>query len=394
MTWDSIAISKAIRKTAAGANNQILSSEIMSVGKFPVIDQGQSFIAGYSDLEDRVIRDDLPLVIFGDHTRAVKFVDFPFILGADGTKVLKPREELFDVKFFSLALQSLEIPSRGYNRHFSVLKERSIPRPELPEQRKIARVLGLIQDAIAQQERLIHLSSELKKSLIEKLITEGLRAEMQKETEIGRVPASWKLVKFGDAVSIKNGQVNPTRSPFDALLHVGPENIESDTGRLIDLRTNKEQQISSGNYHFTAEDILYSKIRPYLNKVAIPDFEGTCSADMYPIRSKGDQFVRSFLFQLLLSERFKRQAVSFQDRTGIPKINRVQLSSIVLPRPDIAEQHSIADAVATADEQVNQLHKKRTILCDLFRTLLHQLMTAQIRVHSLDLNELESAAAA
>src|SRR5438552_15929164 len=111
MEWMSIEIPKAIRKTTVGRENQILSSEIRSSGRFPVVDQGQPFVAGYSDLEDRVIRQDLPLVIFGDHTRCVKFVDFPFILGADGTKVLKPKEELFDAKFFYYALLSLGIPN-------------------------------------------------------------------------------------------------------------------------------------------------------------------------------------------------------------------------------------------------------------------------------------------
>ena len=94
MAWPSIKFPEAVRKTAVGRENQILSAEIESVGRFPVIDQGQAFIAGYSEAEERVIRDDLPMVIFGDHTRCVKYVDFPFILGADGTKVLKPKEDL------------------------------------------------------------------------------------------------------------------------------------------------------------------------------------------------------------------------------------------------------------------------------------------------------------
>jgi len=150
----------AIRKTKVGRENQILSADIQPSGRFPVIDQGQAFIAGYSDAEKRVIGDDLPLVIFGDHTRCVKYVDFPFILGADGTKVLKPREDLFDPKFFYYALLSLDIPNRGYNRHFSVLKEKSLPRPEKDEQRKIAAVLGIVQRAIEQQEQLLQRTAD------------------------------------------------------------------------------------------------------------------------------------------------------------------------------------------------------------------------------------------
>ena len=94
MHWASIEFPETIRKPKIGRENQILSAEIQLTGRFPVIDQGQAFIAGYSDAEERVIRDDLPLIVFGDHTRCVKYVDFPFILGADGTKVMKPKEEL------------------------------------------------------------------------------------------------------------------------------------------------------------------------------------------------------------------------------------------------------------------------------------------------------------
>jgi len=99
-SWRYIEFPETIRRTTVGRENQILSADIQATGRFPVVDQGQAFISGYSDAVERVIGDDLPLVIFGDHTRCLKYVDFPFILGADGTKVLKPEEDLFDAKFF------------------------------------------------------------------------------------------------------------------------------------------------------------------------------------------------------------------------------------------------------------------------------------------------------
>ena len=266
------------------------------------------------------------------------------------------------------------------------LQSTAIPLPPLCEQRKIAAVLGLVQGAIEQQERLIALTAELKKALLHKLFTEGLRGEPQKQTEIGPVPQSWEVVQVSDSVSITNGQIDPAAAPFSEMLHVGPENIESGTGRLSNLRTNSELRIHSGNYHFTPDDVLYSKIRPYLNKVALPNFEGTCSADVYPLRAKNHQFVRSFLFQLLLSPQFNKQAISFQDRTGIPKINRAQLGSVLLPKPDKLDQLEIADTLSLCDRRGDVLQQKLRSLTDLFRFLLHQLMTAQIRVHDLDLS--------
>lgn len=264
----------------------------------------------------------------------------------------------------------------------SILSELLLPLPPLPEQKKIAHILSTVQRAIQAQERIIQTTAELEKALMHKLFTEGLHNERQKQTEIGPIPASWEVVRFEEGVSIKNGQVDPKQEPFDEMLHVGSENIESDTGKLMKLQTNSDLNISSGNYHFTADDVLYSKIRPYLNKVALPEFEGTCSADMYPLRPNS-HFTRKFLFYYLLSDSFKKTAISFQDRTGIPKINRAQLGSIQLACPSKEEQCEIAGALASCGSQRNVAQHKRETLQDLFRTLLHELMTARIRVHKL-----------
>ncbi|WP_254216919.1 restriction endonuclease subunit S [Synechococcus sp. CCY 9618] len=214
-----------------------------------------------------------------------------------------------------------------------------------------------------------------------------MREEPQKETEIGPIPESWEVVAFIDSVSIKNGQVDPRQNPFVDMMHVGSENIESDTGRLVKLCTNGELKISSGNYYFTPDDVLYSKIRPYLNKVALPDFEGTCSADMYPLRSES-HFIRDFLFYYLLSDDFKKAAMSFQDRTGIPKINRAQLGSINLACPAKEEQSGIAEVLFTCDSRRDLAQRKKSQLQDLFRTLLHELMTAKTSVRELDIQSL------
>src|SRR5690348_13363090 len=100
MSWDVCSVEDALAPTILGQQHQILASEIAEDGEIPVIDQGQKFIAGYTDQTSKAVTDDLPYIIFGDHTRCVKYVDFPFVLGADGTKVLKPKAELFDRMFF------------------------------------------------------------------------------------------------------------------------------------------------------------------------------------------------------------------------------------------------------------------------------------------------------
>ncbi|MEA2084186.1 MAG: restriction endonuclease subunit S [Thermodesulfobacteriota bacterium] len=114
-------------------------------------------------------------MFFGDHTRCFKYIDFSFILGADGTKVLPPNRELYDPKFYYFALLALDLPTHGYNSHFKLLKEKELPLPPLPEQKKIAHILSTVQRAIEAQERIIATTTELKKTLMQKLFTEGLR---------------------------------------------------------------------------------------------------------------------------------------------------------------------------------------------------------------------------
>ena len=218
-SWPLVEFPQALRKTSVGRENQILSSEIQPTGRYPVVDQGQSFISGYSDASERVIHEDLPLIIFGDHTRCVKYVDFPFILGADGTKVLKPKEELFDTKFFYHALMSMDIPNRGYNRHYALLKEKKISRPDIPEQRKISAILGMVQRAIEEQERLLALTAELKKTLLHKLFTEGLHGEPRKQTEIGLMPESWIPTPLGTCCDVVSGSL-----PYTDFLKMEPSN--------------------------------------------------------------------------------------------------------------------------------------------------------------------------
>ncbi len=186
--WPTCAVLDSFVKTKVGRRNQIPARDIAQIGEFPVVDQGQDFIAGYCDDQEKLIDFDLPLIIFGDHTRCIKYVDFPFVLGADGTKILAPNKNLYDPKFYYFALMVLEIPNRGYNRHFKILKERSLPLPPLPEQKKIAHILSTVQRAVEAQERIIQTTTELKKTLMRKLFTEGLHNEPKNKPKLAPSP--------------------------------------------------------------------------------------------------------------------------------------------------------------------------------------------------------------
>lgn len=115
---------------------KISQKDYMDTGKYPVIDQGKELVGGYSDDEDKVIFLERPAIIFGDHTKCFKIVKTPFVAGADGIKVLIPKENILP-KYAFYACQSIKLPDRGYSRHFSFLRKSKFPLAPLIEQQLI-----------------------------------------------------------------------------------------------------------------------------------------------------------------------------------------------------------------------------------------------------------------
>ena len=198
---------------------KVQQSNYRKSGRFPIIDQGKTFIAGYWDSENDVYREHLPVIVFGDHTRVFKFVDVPFVAGADGTHVLVPDTRRFDPFFLYLALSSLDIPSRGYNRHFRLLKDRSVVTPPLPEQQAIASVLRTVQRAKEACEHVLAATHQLKQSLLQHLFTFGHVPFPQadqlalKETDAGRVPEHWRRVRVAELGRVVTGKTPSTARP-------------------------------------------------------------------------------------------------------------------------------------------------------------------------------------
>ena len=111
---------------------KIDKSKYQNIGKYPIIDQSKDFIIGYTDDSSLVYNGDLPVLVFGDHTTIIKYIDFPFVMGADGTKVIKPNCDL-DVYYLYHAIKRINIKPQGYRRHFSVLKNKTIKVPREPK---------------------------------------------------------------------------------------------------------------------------------------------------------------------------------------------------------------------------------------------------------------------
>lgn len=150
----------AVFADESGGNVKTPQSEYLQDGQFPVVDQGKALIAGYVNDPSRICGDGRPAIVFGDHTRCVKFLDQPFCMGADGVKVLRPKIDA-DLKYLFYYLKQLRLPDAGYDRHFKYLKRTEVVLFPLPEQRRIAGILDKAdalrtkrREALAQVDRL------------------------------------------------------------------------------------------------------------------------------------------------------------------------------------------------------------------------------------------------
>lgn len=135
--WPARAFDETMRDETS-RSGKLQSSEFKTSGRYPVIDQGQSVIAGYCDDETLLSTSRLPVIVFGDHTRAVKLVTHPFVIGADGAKVLAPQEGV-DAVYLAWLMRQMPIPSLGYSRHMREVKRMVFPIPPLPLQQDFAR---------------------------------------------------------------------------------------------------------------------------------------------------------------------------------------------------------------------------------------------------------------
>ena len=161
---------------------------------------------------------------------------------------------------------------------------------------------------------------------------------------------NWPIVKFDELAKI-DGNMTTDYEKYADYPHIGIDSIEKETGELKGYRTVKEDGVVSGKYIFTPQHIIYSKIRPNLNKVALPDFEGLCSADAYPILPNPKNCNRIFLALTMRSDYFLDYILQFSARTNLPKVNRKEIAGFSMPLPPLSLQNDFATFVERVSQQ-------------------------------------------
>ena len=267
------------------------------------------------------------------------------------------------------------------------VKNAKIPLPPLPEQRAIAHVLQTIQEAKAARQRELALERERKAALMDYLFSYGTKSEPRKETEIGEIPESWELVELKEIANLRRENVNPQDSL--SLSYVGLEHIDSGESQL--KCWGDASEVKSAKSHFYCNDVLYGKLRAYLDKVVVAEMEGICSTDILVITANSETLPR-FLVYLLHTQALISHAVATSTGVNHPRTSWSSLGKFTFALPPLPEQAEIAEILQAFDTKITALEQEAERLDELFHAMLDELMTGQRSAVSLiDVESVQSA---
>ena len=366
-------------------SNQILAKEVKPKGRYAAVSQGQKIIDGYTDCAEKVIAD-LPVIMFGDHTRNVKYIDFPFVISADGTKFMKPICINPLYLFYWMIITSEQLRNRGYARHYSLLKSKTVPLPPLAEQKrivaKIEELLPHVEQYGKAHDELTALNEKfpeaMKKSvlqyamegrLVEQRAEEGTAKELLKEIKAEKarlvkegkikkekplpeikaeeipfeIPESWEWVRWGDlSQSIQYGYNAPAkehgRIKMVRISDIHDNIILWDTVPYCDI---SESDIEA--YRLEKNDILFARTGGTVGKsYLVNDRPEEAVYAGYLIRTRYSSLLMpQYLKYFMESQLYWTQLRSGTIATAQPNCNGKTLSKMMLPLPPLAEQKRI-----------------------------------------------------
>ena len=284
-----------------------------------------------------------------------------------GLAALTPNREKVvpEYIFWLLKGKNEELNCKGTGSTFkaigrNILEETLVPNISLEKQTECAIILEKTYRVILSRKQQLQKLDELVKARFVELFG-----------DLKSNPMEWPVVPFTEFAKI-DGNMTTDYEKYADYPHIGIDSIEKGTGALKGYRTVREDGVISGKYIFTPQHIIYSKIRPNLNKVALPDFEGLCSADAYPILPNHSNCNRVFLAIALRSEYFLEYILQFSSRTNLPKVNRKEITGFRMPLPPLKLQEQFAAFVEQTDKSKVVVQKALDEAQTLFDSLMQE----------------------
>ncbi|MBU0480565.1 MAG: restriction endonuclease subunit S [Proteobacteria bacterium] len=368
---------------------KIKATDYKAEGRFKIIDQGQKEIAGYTDDESLVNKTHSPIIVFGDHTRALKYEESTIALGADGAKALAVNPKLFNALYIFYYLRSISLKAAGYSRHFKFLKQVEIPIPEedgkpnLDDQKRIAHLLGKVEGLIARRKQHLQQLDDLLKSVFLEMFGDPVRNEKGWDTN--------QLAK--ECLKITDGTHDtPERLtsgvPFITGKHVRPFSIDYNG---CDYVLEEDHRIIYSRCDPRYGDVLYTNIGVNLGTAAmnVVDYEFSMK-NVALLRPVNESLNPRFLEHYLNYEKIKNKIISDLSSGGAQKflgLGQIKKIGIILPPLDL--QNQFATIVEKVDGLKSLYQQSLTDLKNLYGTLSQKAFKGELDLSRVSLGQAE-----
>jgi type I restriction enzyme S subunit len=383
-------------------NRKLKKIYYLDKGKYPVIDQGKEFIGGYTNKEDYKISSDIPLIVFGDHTKVFKYINFDFVAGADGIKLIRSND-LFYPKLFYFFAQAIPLPEKGYARHFQWLEKSFIPLPPLPEQHRIVNKIeelftkldagvdalkkikiqlkryrqavlkNAFEGKLTQQWREAH-KGELEPAsvLLEKIMEQRKKESKGKfkelppidTSELPELPLGWVWTRVGNvALMIQYG--TPEKAVFDTsgipIIRMG--NIIN--GKIVfeNLKYFPKDWLKFKDFILQDGDVLFNRTnsKELVGKTAVYKKNypiAIFASYLIRVRLKKEFYIPNFL-SFFINSLYGRKYINTvaSQQVGQANVNGTKLSLMPIPLPPLPEQHQIVAEIESRLSVADQLEK-------------------------------------
>ena len=323
---------------------KIASQDFKESGRFPIISQEEAFISGYWDNPEDVFHINKPVVIFGDHSRHIKYVDFDFVIGADGVKILSPVKSI-NAKYFYYFLKWLDIPSLGYSRHYKALKEKSVKVFSETCQQRIVDELDLLTGIIDQKNAQLRDLDALAQSIFYEMFGDIIANEKK-----------WPFGRFADICAPRSSIKRASKSylPSDSIEYIDISSIDNKRQKLTGTTAfifsdapSRAQQVVQ------YEDVLISMVRPNLKNIAVVnlDHNRLVASSGFCVLRANNRSNSSFIKSFIGTDAFTQHLMDRVTGANYPAVKEDDIKGCRIGVPPVDLQRQFAERVAVLERQ-------------------------------------------
>ncbi|RJQ33051.1 restriction endonuclease subunit S [Candidatus Parcubacteria bacterium] len=360
----------------------IVESEKYINNGTPVLTANKSFILGYTDEKDGIYND-VPAIIFDDFTTDSKFVDFSFKVKSSAIKILKERNNQTDIRFIYEKMKSINFPTGSHKRYYiSQYQNMEVVVPPLPEQKKIAEILGTVDDEIRKTDEVIVATEKLKRGLMQQLFTRGIGHTKFKKTEIGEIPEGWIISKLSEVAKVERGKFS--HRPRNAPEFYGGDIPFIQTGDVVDSNGKISSYTQTLNEKGLSVSKLFRKgtivitIAANIGDTGILQFD-SCFPDSLVGITPSEKIDAVFLEYYLRTKKEYLNSISTQSAQKNINLEKLNPLLVVLPAKD--EQQKIAEIMSSIDEKISINQKLKGRLTFLKKGLMQDLLSGRVRAN-------------